>query len=60
MLSRNDQPYGDSFNFAVDSVFNNVEVMKAASTPILPNNFLLLNGMNFALLDGSNLLLLGT
>jgi len=62
MLSRNDQPYLDGFNFGMDSVFNNVQVTKADVTPILPNAFLLLDSpMDFLLLlDGSNFLLLGT
>ena len=60
MLSRNDQPYLDKFNFGVDSVFNTPQVQKAEIIPILPNQFLLLDTEFFLLLDGSNLLLLGT
>lgn len=60
MLSRNDQPYGDSFNFLTDSVFNNIQVIKAETIPILPNNFLLLDSEDLLLLDGSFFLLLGT
>lgn len=60
MLTRNDQPYLDGFNFSVDSVFNNVQVIKADTTPILPNEFLLLDGSPFLLLDGTFFLLLGT
>lgn len=60
MLSRNDQPYLDAFNFGVDSVFNNVQVVQAEVVPILPNQFLLLDTEFFFLLDGSSFLLLGT
>lgn len=60
MLSRNDQPYLAEFNFGVDSVFNNVQMINAQTTPVLPNQFLLLDSTFFLLLDGSDLLLLGT
>ena len=60
MLPRNDQPYKSGFNFSVDSVFNNVQIIKADTIPILPNEFLLLDGEPFLLLDGTNFLLLGT
>lgn len=60
MLSRNDQPNIDGFNFGVDSVFNNINVIKANSIPILPNEFLLLDNTPFRLLDGTDFLLLGT
>lgn len=60
MLTRNDQPLMDSFNFATDSVFNNVQVIKADVVPILPNDFLLLDSEFFFLLDGTQFLLLGT
>lgn len=60
MLPRNDQPYMVDFNFGVDSVMNNVQVMKADVIPIIPNQFLLLDSEFFMLLDGSNFLLLGT
>jgi hypothetical protein len=60
MLTRNDQPYLDSFNFGVDSVFNNVQVTKSDVVPILPNEFLLLDTEFFFLLDGTQFLLLGT
>jgi hypothetical protein len=60
MLTRNDQPYLDNFNFGVDSVFNNISVEAADVIPILPNQFLLLDTEFFLLLDGTNLLLLGT
>lgn len=60
MQVRNDNPYMSDFNFAVDSVFNNVEVKKADVIPVIPNAFLLLDGSYFLLLDGTNLLLLGT
>ncbi len=59
MLSRNDQPYKSTFNFGTDSVFNNVQVIKADVVPILPNQFLLLDTEFFLLLDGTNMLLLG-
>lgn len=62
MLTRNDQPFGYEFNFGIDSVFNNIQTMKANSIPILPNAFLLLDSPLdfFLLLEGSQLLLLGT
>lgn len=60
MQARNDNPYISDFNFGVDSVFNNVEVKKANTIPVIPNAFLLLDGTYFLLLDGSNFLLLGT
>lgn len=60
MQFRNDQPNIDHFNFGTDSVFNNLELIKASHTPILPNAFLLLNTMPLLLLDGTNFLLLGT
>lgn len=60
MLSRNDQPYEDNFNFIVDSVFNNVQTVMAETVPVLPNAFLLLDSENFNLLDGTQFLLLGT
>lgn len=60
MLVRNDQPYGALFNFGPDSVFNNVQVMKASVVPILNNQFLLLDTEFFLLLDGENFLLLGS
>lgn len=60
MLSRNDQPNIRNFNFAVDSVFNNVSEYPNSTTPILPNKFLLLDGEDFNLLDGTNFLLLGS
>ncbi len=60
MLTRNDQPYMANFNFGVDSVLNNVPTVMAEIVPILPNQFLLLDGEFFMLLDGSNFLLLGT
>lgn len=60
MLSRNDQPNISGFNFAVNSVFNSPAVEKANVTPILPNDFLLLDTDFFFLLDGSHFLLLGT
>lgn len=60
MQARNDQPYLDNFNFGVDSVFNNVEVKKADTIPVVNNAFLLLDTSFFLLLDGTNFLLLGT
>lgn len=60
MQSRNDQPNINNFNFAVNSVFNNYFIEKANVTPILPNDFLLLDGEFFFLLDGTQFLLLGT
>ena len=62
MLARNDQPYMADFNLGVDSVFNNVQVIKANTIPILPNQFLLLDSPLdfFLILDGTDLLLLGT
>ena len=60
MQVRNDQPNINAFNFGVNSVFNNVMVQKSDITPILPNDFLLLEGELFGLLDGSQFLLLGT
>jgi hypothetical protein len=60
MRSHNDQPFTDNFNFGVDSVFNNIQVVRADVIPILPNEFLLLDGEPFLLLDGTNFLLLGT
>lgn len=49
------------YNFATDSVFNNIQVEIANTTPILPNDFLLLPSPLdfFLLLDGTNLLTLG-
>jgi predicted PurR-regulated permease PerM len=60
MQSRNDQPNINNFNFAVSSVFNNIQVGIANIVPIFPNAFLLLDTEFFFLLDGTNLLLLGT
>jgi hypothetical protein len=60
MQSRNDDPNINNFNFGTESVFNNIQVIKSNSTPILPNSFLLLNTMPLLLLDGTNFLLLGT
>ena len=60
MLTRNDQPYEEIFNFGVDSVMNSLQVMKAEIVPILPNQFLLLDAEFFNLLDGTSFLLLGT
>lgn len=60
MLSRNDQPNINNFNFGVNSVFNNIEVGIADIVPIIPNAFLLLDNSFFFLLDGSQFLLLGT
>lgn len=57
MLSRNDQPYGFNFNFAVDNMFTN---QQAGSSGITSNQFLLLDAESFLLLDGTNFLLLGT
>ena len=51
------------FNFGTDSVINNFPNTKESSTtPVLPNDFLLLQNPpnNFLLLDGTPLLLLGT
>jgi hypothetical protein len=59
MLSRNDQPNINGFNFGTDSVLNNIQVMKADIIPVIPNAFLLLDGTDFLLLDGTELLLLG-
>ena len=59
MLSHNDQPNVQNFNFAVDSLFNNSYVMKADVVPILINQFLLLDDEFFLLLDGDDLILLG-
>lgn len=59
-LTRNDQPFKDEFNFSIDSVFSNPQVIKANTIPILPNAFLLLDTSNFLLLDGTQFLLLGT
>lgn len=61
MQTRNDQPFESLFNFGIDSVFNSISSIDA-ETPILPNNFLLLDSSLdfFLLLDGSDLLLLGT
>lgn len=63
MLTRNDQPLGlplsfatnANFNFAVDSIFNNVI---EGNSGIMPNEFLLLDGEMFNLLDGTEFLLL--
>jgi predicted PurR-regulated permease PerM len=60
MQSRNDQPNINNFNFAINSVFNNIQMGIADVVPILPNAFLLLDDTFFFLLDGTNLLLLGT
>jgi hypothetical protein len=60
MLTRNDQPYMTDFNFGVDSVMNNVQVIKSETIPILPNQFLLLDTEFFLLLDGENFELLGS
>jgi hypothetical protein len=59
MQARNDQPNINAFNFGVNSVFNNIQVEKADITPIVPNQFLLLDTEFFNLLDGSQFLLLG-
>ncbi len=59
MLARNDQPNINGFNFAVNSIFNNPMVETANITPILPNDFLLLDTEFFFLLNGSQFLLLG-
>jgi hypothetical protein len=58
MLSRNDQPNINDFNFAVDSVFNNANNIRAFIIPPSGNNFLLLDGSNFLLLDGTDFVLL--
>ena len=62
MQIRDDQPNIPRFNFSINSVFNNTNVGIAELTPILPNDFLLLESpiSFFLLLDGSNLLLLGS
>jgi hypothetical protein len=60
MLPRNDNPYLSNFKFGIDSVFNNVEVKKSNSAPVITNAFLLLDNSHFLLLDGTNFLLLGT
>lgn len=60
MLPRNDQPYKSGFNFGIDSVCNNIQVIRADTIPILPNEFLLLDAEPLLLLDGTNFLLLGT
>jgi hypothetical protein len=62
MTLRDDQPYLETFNFGMDSVFNNIQNIKANTIPILPNIFLLLPSPLdiFLLLDGTDLLLLGT
>jgi hypothetical protein len=61
MLTRNDQPYTDNFNFGTDSVFNCIALKKANSN-ILTNAFLLLDSPldYFLLLDGTVFLLLGS
>jgi hypothetical protein len=62
MQIHDDQPNIPMFNFATDSVFNNIQMGIANTVPILPNDFLLLpNPLDFfLLLTGENLLLLGT
>lgn len=59
MLARNDQPYMGSFNFATDSIFNNMSDKNATTIPILQNDFLLLDMSFFLLLDGTPMLTLG-
>jgi len=59
MQARNDQPNIDGFNFGVNSVFNSTNVEKADITPVVPNQFLLLDTEFFFLLDGTQFLLLG-
>ena len=59
MLSRNDQPNINAFNFGADSVFNNYGVTQAEIIPVIPNEFLLLDTENLNLLDGTMFLLLG-
>lgn len=59
MLSRNDQPYEDNFNFGVDNLFlKNYSIKSLSITPPSGNDFLLLDGSNFLLLDNTNMLLL--
>jgi hypothetical protein len=60
MLSRNDQPYMANFNFATDSVINNVATVDNDNNNVLANKFLFLDTEEFLLLSGANLLLLGT
>jgi hypothetical protein len=57
MLTRHDQPNIPNFNFATDSVFNNIQMIPADSIPIVQDYFLLSDGTNFLLSDGSDLLL---
>lgn len=57
MLSRNDPPNIDNFNFGVDSVFTNSIEYPSKALPLL-NVFLLLEHTGFLLLGGGELLLL--
>jgi hypothetical protein len=57
MLSRNDDPNIQNFNFGVDSVFNSQSEYPANALPPSGNAFLLSDGSNFLLSDGSNFLL---
>lgn len=59
MLSRNDNPNIDGFNFSVDSVFYARISEVSSVVPPVENDFLLLDGTNFLLLDNTNFLLLG-
>lgn len=47
-----------NFNFAVDSVFTQIDHELKAPFPPVVGNFLLLDNSNFLLLDGTNLTLL--
>lgn len=58
MLSRNDQPNIDNFNFGTESVFNSPQEYPANVNPPPGNSFLLLDNSNMLLLDGSFFLLL--
>lgn len=60
MLSRNDQPNIDHFNFGTDNVFLKGFTVPGNTSPIPGNSFLLLDGTPMLLLDGSFFLLLGS
>jgi hypothetical protein len=61
MLSRNDNPNINGFNFGVDSVFNEPwSGIAFVPPPPIESDFLLTDGTNFLLTDGTNFLLAGT
>ncbi len=57
MLTRNDQPNIPDYNFATDSVFNNLQMIPANTIPILDDYLLITDGTNLNLTDGTGMLL---